>query len=744
MAVLQVLRPRDRKRTITLLATVAVALVALFWARSARAEGAMYLANDPPADRRVFPLTKTEVKAEVSGPMISTWVTQRFENPYKERIEVVYVFPLPNRAAVDEMEMHIGTRVVRGDVRRRAEAQAAYDSAARTGRRAALLEQERPNVFTFSVANVDPGSAIEVKLHYFEMAKYDAGTYEMVFPMVVGPRYVPGTPLPGAPSGTGTKRDTDRVTDASRISPAYAPPGTRTGNVVGLTVHLSAGAVIETMETPAHDVDVRRSSTEATITLKNKAEIPNRDFILRWRMSAPEAKPALFVYKDGAEGDGYVGLLLEPKHDVPTGEIVPRELFFLLDTSGSMHGAPLATVKQAIAFALDRMQPGDTFNLIDFADSASTFSPQPLAATPENVTRAKGYLQNLRASGGTNQLVGIHAALAAPGDPKRLRYVMFMTDGYIGNEHEVIALTQREIGRSRIFGFGVGSSVNRYLLDEVSHVGRGAAEYMRPHEPPEEIVDRFYRRIGKPYLTDVSIDWGGLAVDETYPRTMRDLSAFEPIVLHARYTRPGKGVVTVRGKLAGKPYEQKLDVELPAASRDNVAVGRTWAREKIAELSREGPRGADRNRNEREITRVALAHHLVSQYTSLVAIDEAAPATPQNRFPQLVNQPSEVPEGVDVRSAGGQYAGVPTPPVSIDAPTGEVHHPSPPPPEPRSAGGRGSEIETADLRAAPGRGGGCAGCTTASRTSGPTGPLAALGALALALALAARRRSRRG
>jgi Ca-activated chloride channel family protein len=732
---LQTLRPAPKARSSTTRLTrrgvrgaVAAALALSFgWAlllapRLARAEGALYVASDPPTDRRVFPLTRTEVKTDIAGPMISTWVTQRFENPHKERIEAVYVFPLPNRAAVDDMEMHVGARVIRSEVKRRAEAQAAYDSAARSGRRAALVEQERPNVFTTSVANIEPGAAIEVKIHYFEVAKYDAGTYEMVFPMVVGPRYVPGTPLAGAQSGTGTKVDTDRVPDASRISPAYAPPGTRTGSTIGLSVHLSPGAVIETLDTPAHEVDVKRSSLDATISLKNKAEIPNRDFVLRWRLSAPEARPAVFAYKENAQSDGTVSLVLEPKHDVAAAEIVPRELFFLLDTSGSMHGPPLATVKAAIDYALDHLHPNDTFNLIDFADSASAFSPRPLTATAENVARAKGYLQNLRASGGTNQLAGIRAALSAPGDARRLRYVMFMTDGYIGNEQEVIGLTRRAIGKCRIFGFGVGSSVNRYLLDEVSLVGRGAAEFVRPHERPEELVDRFYKRIGKPYLTDVTVDWGGLDVEESYPRVLRDLSAFEPLVVTARYRRGGKATVTVRGNLAGRPYEQKLAVELPAAAPDNVAVDRVWAREKIADLSREPGAGA---RNEREITRVAIAHRLVSSYTSLVAIDDA-PARGDGRFPMLVSQPSEAPENVDLGAAGGQYAN-----------PGPAH---PPAPAPDSGSSRSVDM-VLESRAAPGRSGGCGACATQSSSRASGGALAAI-ATAAAIALATLRRRR--
>jgi Ca-activated chloride channel family protein len=682
----------------------------------ARAEGVLYVAKDATAEPRVFPLAKTEVKAEVSGDIVSTWVTQRFQNPFNERIEAVYVFPLPNHAAVDAMEMRIGKRTVKADVKRRAEAQATYDAAARRGQHAALLEQERPNIFTFSVANVDPGGEIEVKLHFFELAKYEKGTYEMVFPTVVGPRYIPGRALPGANQGTGTRRDTDRVTDASRISPPYVPPATRSGHAIAISVHLDAGAPIEAIESPAHEIDASQASASVRdVKLRDKAEIANRDFVFRWRLAAPELRAAAFSFK--SDKDGYVALLVEPKHDPQPADIAPRELVFLLDTSGSMRGAPLATATAACNRALSSMNPSDTFQIIDFADTASAFAPQPLPNNPENVRRAREYLAHLQGSGGTNQLAGIHAALSAKGDERRLRYVVFMTDGYIGNEREVIQLVSREIGGARIFGFGIGSSVNRFLLDEVSLVGRGASEYLRPNEESHELVERFYERIAQPYLTDIQLDWGTLKVTDTLPGRIPDLHASQPLVVFGRYEVSGVGTVTIRGRLGGRAFEQKLEVKLPDAPGGNVAIGRVWAREKIAQLSREEKQAGSR---EQEITKVALEHHLVSQYTSLVAVDDAPDQRRTNAFPLLVTQPSESPEGVDLASAGGQYANAPAPPSEMDV---------------RMSGTSVQESESVH------RSGGCAGCTVGAHASATSDAIKALGAaLAFLLVLARRRK----
>ncbi len=628
------------------------ALCALVATSDARAEGAMTARRADGHDLGLLPLTHTDVHVEISGEVESVGVTQRFHNALNERIEAVYVFPLPERAAVSAMEMHIGARVIRAEIRRRADAREAYDAARNSGRQAALLDQERPNVFTFSVANIDPGQDIDVTLRYVELARYDHGTFEMAFPMVVGPRYIPGTPVANAATGGGPATDTDRVPDASRISTTYLPPGTRAGDGIDLAVHLDAGTAIRTIESNSHAIHVVRASTgTADIRLEHPHEIPNRDFVLRWQLAAATLQTTVFTHRPDGQTDGYVGVMLEPPRSTTDSEIAPREIFFLLDTSGSMMGEPLETARAAIRHALRQMQPRDAFQLVDFADTASSFAPSPLPATLDNVQRAIAYLDSLQASGGTNQLAGIHAALAARGDPSRLRYVVFMTDGYIGDEHEVIGLVRREIGRARVFGFGIGSSVNRFLLDEVSAVGRGVAEYIRPGEPPRAMVERFYERIARPYLTDVQIDWAGVPVTDVQPGPLPDLSALQPLVAFARYHTPGHATLRIRGRLAGNPYETLVPVDLPALAPTNVALSRLWAREKITALSRAMYELGESPERIASITQVALAHSLMSAYTSFVAVDSAPPTAGPGAV--RVQQPGAAPEGVNLNAAGG-------------------------------------------------------------------------------------------
>ncbi|MFO0627194.1 MAG: VIT domain-containing protein [Polyangiales bacterium] len=615
------------------------------------AEGALRATDAHGSPLGNLPLIHTDVRMDVADGITGVTVTQRFRNGFSQPIEAVYVFPLPVDAAIDAMSMRIGEREIRAAIARREDARETYDAARAQGQRTALLEQERPNIFTMRVANLTTGGDILVTTHFFGRARYDHGAWELAFPMVVGPRYIPGDPLPGPASGTGAHPDTDRVTDASRISPGYVLPGTRAGHAITLTANLDAGSSLREVASPSHEIAVSATDpARITVALRDKDEIPNRDFVLRWRTAEARLGTRVLTHRTSANDPGYLSLTLEARTDVPAAEVAPRELVFLLDTSGSMQGAPLDAVKRAIRRALRAMAPHDTFTLIDFADRASAFSPRPLPNTPANVARALGYLEHLQASGGTNQLDGIHAALSLPGDAMRLRYVVFMTDGYIGNEGEVMALTHREIGQARIFSFGVGAAVNRYLLDEVAEAGRGVAEYLRPDEDPDAMVERFYQRIGQPWITDLAIDWGD-GVRDALPNPLPDLSGLQPVRALARFTAVGARVITLRGRIAGRAFSQEVPVQLPAVEPRNAALSSVWARETVGDLERTAHYQQNPESARDAITRLALAHHLVSAFTSFVAVDTSERVG--NGAPRTVNQPLDGPQGVNLGAAGG-------------------------------------------------------------------------------------------
>ncbi|MEM9071867.1 MAG: VIT and VWA domain-containing protein [Myxococcota bacterium] len=619
------------------------------------------LAQDPPTqgvltalspDRTPLgacPLEHTSVEMEISGYVARTSVTQRFQNPYRERIEAVYTFPLPEDAAVRNMEMRVGDRVVRADMMRREAARETYESARESGQTASLLDQERPNIFTTSVANIRPGIPLEVTIEYVETLEYQDGEYRLAFPMTVGPRFVPATQsgsVPTGTSGTGHHPDTDRVADASRITPPVAPRG-RSGHDISVVVNLDAGVAMGPPRSDTHEIVVaRRSPSRARITLASHETIPNRDFVLRWQVSPERVQSGILAHRPDPSTDGYLSVLLQPNAAPPTAEITPKEIIFVLDTSGSMYGRPMNLSKSLMRQLITNLHPRDTFGVLRYDDSTSELSPRPLTNTAANRRRALAFVAGLEGSGGTDALGGIRAAFDYPHDPDRLRIVVFLSDGYIGNENEIFAEIRDRIGNARLFGFGVGSSVNRHLLEGMGIEGRGTTEIVTLERAPQEQVVGFYKRLQSPYLTDIEVDWGGLAVESPFPARIPDLFAGQPLQVHARYRQPGSGTVTIRGKLAGRPFEQRLAVTLPAQNVDHSAVASIWARQRIAALTRTMVRGENEATVE-EITQVAIRHRLMTPYTSFVAVEhrvvEEADATGPSR--QVV-VPVELPDGV--------------------------------------------------------------------------------------------------
>ena len=490
------------------------------------------------------PLKHTAVKAEISGFLSRVVVTQEFENPFKDKIEAVYTFPLPQAAAVDDMTMRVGERVVRGRILRKEEAQAVYDAARNSGQVASLLDQERPNIFTQSVANIMPGEKVTIEISYVETLKYEAGTYEFVFPMVVGPRYNPGTPT--GKQGGGFSPDTTQVPDASRITPQVAPAGTRAGHDISIEVALDAGVPVDEIKTTSHEVEIEKvSDRRARVTLRKQSEIPNKDFVLKYEVAGRKVEDALLTHRS-AKG-GFFTFILQPPERVTAEDVTPKEIVFVLDTSGSMSGFPIEKAKESMKLAMDNLYPQDTFNLITFAGDTSILFPQPVPATKENLEKAEKFLETREGGGGTEMMKAIKAALDPSDAADHIRIVCFMTDGYVGNDMEIIGEIQKH-QNARVFSFGIGSSVNRFLLDKMAEEGRGEVEYVSLSDDGSAAARRFHERVRSPLLTDISIDWSGLTVADVYPKRIPDLFSAKPVILTGRYTGSGKGVIKLQWK----------------------------------------------------------------------------------------------------------------------------------------------------------------------------------------------------
>jgi Ca-activated chloride channel family protein len=596
-----------------------------------------------------LPLKHTSVKADVSGYIARVDVTQTFQNPFKEKIEAVYVFPLPNRAAVDAMTMKIGDRVIIGQIKKREEAKEIYEKAKAAGHVAALLEQERPNIFTQSVANIEPGKEIEVVISYVEELKYDHGHYQFVFPMVVGPRYIPGAPTT-TPEGGGWSPDTTKVPDASKITPPVMKPDTRSGHDIDVTVKLDAGVPIVSLESKSHKITVQEiGKATRSITLDPADTIPNKDLIIDYNVAGDS--PEIAVLTHGKDGQGFFTMIIQPKANFEAAEITPKELIFVVDRSGSMSGFPIETIKTAMKKCLTGMNPDDTFQIIGFSNDAQSFAPAPVANTKENVEKGMAYIDAMVGSGGTEMLKGVQEAFSYPMDEKRLRIVFLMTDGYIGNEKEILKAVSDNCKVARMFSFGVGSSVNRYFIDGLAEMGRGIAFYIRQNQDPSAQVEEFFEKISKPYLTNIEIDYGGLKTSDILPLTIPDLFSSQPLVLHGRYTEAGSGKITVKGKIAGKPFERVLDVEFPKDRAEHDVLGTLWARTKIHYLENAYICDQSDKNIPELVTNLALDFKLMSQYTSFVAVEEQT--ITEGGQPKKVLVPVQTPEGVSYEGVFG-------------------------------------------------------------------------------------------
>ena len=597
------------------------------------------LAKLPDEEKEVpVPLKHTHVQAGISGYIATVDVTQKFHNPYESKIEAVYVFPLPQNAAVNEFIMTVGDRRIRGIIRERKEAEKIYYEARRQGHVASLLTQERPNIFTQRVANIEPGKEIDVNIKYFSTLAYLDGWYEFVFPMVVGPRFNP----PGSTDGVGAVGRGKPGASGQKTEVQYLRPNERSGHDISLTLEIDAGVAVEEFVCRSHAIRKESESPEKMrVTLRDLDSIPNKDFVLRYRVAGKTVKSAVMVHR-GARG-GFFTMMLYPPAELKSLERKPMEMVFVLDCSGSMSGQPIAQGKAAIERALASMEPNDTFQIIRFSSNASQLGPKPVLATPENVKMGLKYVRSLRGGGGTMMIEGIKAALDFPHDPRRLRTVSFMTDGYIGNDVQILGEVHGRIGASRIFSFGVGQSPNRYLLDRMAKLGRGVVAYLSLNDSATEIMDLFFGRLSHPALTDITVDWGDMKVSDLYPRQIHDLFVGRPVILTGRFKGSGATTIRVKGSIVDEAREIAIPVTLDDPSASHKGIAAVWARTKIADL-------ADQATYDREsklpelIKQVALDYSLMSAYTAFVAVDSMTKT--DGAAGTTVQVPVPVPEGV--------------------------------------------------------------------------------------------------
>ncbi|WP_432809708.1 VIT domain-containing protein [Pantanalinema sp. GBBB05] len=624
--------------------------------------GGLYVQID--GESQALPLTHTEVAAKIAGNLSRVEVTQTFTNPFTKPLEAVYVFPLPDQAAVDDMEIRIGDRTIKGNIKKREEAQQIYEQAKREGRTAGLLEQERDNVFTQSLANICPGEQIDVTIRYTDSLKFEAGNYEFVFPMVVGPRYIPGQAIAGT-------QDTDRVPDASRISPPVLPPATRSGHDIGVTVEINPGVPITSVESTSHKLKIEYTDTSVQVQLAGGDTIPNKDLILRYQVAGDNTQATVLQQAD--DRGGHFALYLIPAVDYRPDQIVAKDLVFLMDSSGSQAGDPIAKSKELMRRFINGLNPDDTFTIINFANSVSYLSRTPLTNTEANRTAALHYINQIQACGGTEMLGGIQAVMNVPAAPAgRIRSLVILTDGYIGNETEILAKVQRQLpAGNRFYSFGVGSSVNRFLLERLAEVGRGICRVVRQDEPTASVAEKFFQQINNPVLTNIQVTWVGNGDKPViYPAHPPDLFAAQPLVLFGRKLDRQPGTLQITGTTAGgQVYRQQFNLTFDAAG--NPAVAQLWGRSRIKELMNQMFQMETKDKVA-AVTETALTYQLLSQYTAFVAVSDDVRVDP-NAPSIAVSVPVEMPEGVShqgIFGAGAVMGSVPRTAMRVSAPPG--------------------------------------------------------------------------
>jgi Ca-activated chloride channel homolog len=594
------------------------------------------------------PRLKTDVSITVTGPTARAVITQRFENPTDKWVEGVYVYPLPQNSAVDTLKMQIGDRFLEGQVKERVEARQIYEKAAREGFKATLIEQQRPNIFTNSVANIGPHETIVVQIEYQEAVRLDGDKFSLRVPLVVGPRYNPpaNVALVGYNTDNPMVAVSDPVPDRDAISPPVIHPKHGKINPVSLRVALKSGVALAGIESPYHPAKVERID-DKTANVTVDGPVPaDRDFVLNWKL-APNAMPQATLFRETIGGDSYyLAMIVPPAGGKKVRQ--PREAIFVIDNSGSMAGESMRQAKAALLMALKDLKPGDKFNVIRFDNTLEVLFNGAVAADDEHVGVAVRFVAGLDANGGTEIYPALQAALsdATPNDTTHLRQVIFLTDGAVGNEDQVLAEIGKSLGRSRLFTVGIGSAPNSFLMEHIASEGRGTFTHIGSETEVDARMTELFNKLESPVMTDLRIADGVRL--ETWPNPIPDLYAGEPVVLTA-LAPAQSGRVRLEGRLGKTPWSATLDL---ATAVEGKGVSKLWARAKISSVEALRYRGANEGDVDAEVLKVALAHHLVSRLTSLVAVD-VTPSRPTGERMVSHDMPTNLPHGWDFEKVFG-------------------------------------------------------------------------------------------
>ena len=618
-----------------------------------KTESPYFLVKGGDAGTDRLPLKATQVDVRIAGVIADVTVTQHYRNEGSRPIEAQYVFPGSTRAAVYGMNVRLADRLITADIREKQQARIEYDAAKKEGKTAALLEQQLPNVFQMSVANILPGDDVKVELRYTELLVPQSGNYQFVFPTVVGPRY--NSPQSGQ-------------AQAKWVSQPYLAAGEPSATAFDIKVRLATPIGLKEVSSPSHAVDVARDGDQRAAVSLRKGAAPgnNRDFILDYRLAGDRIESGVMLYQgpDGGKGGGenFFLAMVEPPKQVAAQAISPRDYIFVVDISGSMHGFPLETSKVLLRELIGKLRPSDTFNVLLFSGSNRFLSPKSVPATQANIEQAIRTINEMGGGGSTELIPALKRVYAEPKAADVSRTVVVVTDGYVTVEREAFELVRRNLSQANLFSFGIGSAVNRHLMEGLARAGMGEPFIITQPAEAAGQAERFRKMIDSPVLTSVRARFEGLDVYDVEPANLPDVLGERPVIVFGKWRgklpEAGAARVMIDGQAASGPYRQTVPIA-PQAGQDTAALRYLWARHRIESLSdQEALEGGDAYRQ--RITDLGLQYTLLTQYTSFIAVDKVVRNPLAGETPS-VNQPSPLPQGVDNLAIGAEVPGTPEP-----------------------------------------------------------------------------------
>ncbi|MEM8499600.1 MAG: marine proteobacterial sortase target protein [Pseudomonadota bacterium] len=612
----------------------------------------------------------TKANMNINGMLARVTVKQRFKNHTDRWQEAVYAFPLPDQAGVDSMRIVIGDREIEGVIKERQKARKVFEKAKATGKKASLVEQQRPNMFTNAIANIGPGEQVDVEISYLQSVSYEHGRFSVRFPMTITPRYIPGNALNNSDIETavfatgqhGWADATSQVADAQFITPQQRPDGQHTPgeNTISIEGRIDLGMPMQAINSAYHQMALQRSEHHYRFSLSEGEVAMNQDFVLTWQPlvgSEPEAA----VFSETFEGDTYALLMVVPPYfsanEASTLTNMPKEQIFIIDTSGSMGGVSIEQARASLHVALDRLNPRDAFNIIEFNSVTRSFSPQPVLASPSNLAQARRMVDSLQADGGTEMLPALKRAMTqvSAKDDTVVSQIVFITDGAVGNEQALFSSIANHLNDRRLFTVGIGSAPNSHFMRKASQFGRGSFTHIGDVSEVQEKMDALLSKLERPVITDLHIDWPVSAATEDYPAALPDLYNGEPLMLSTRLEGElptgSELTASIRGRSADQLWRRELLIM--GNDRESPGVATLWARRKIESLLDSKSLGATEQTIRPKVLKVALAHKLMSPYTSFVAVEKrrsrprhdaldssAVPnARPKGQVPQIFAYP---------------------------------------------------------------------------------------------------------